>query len=303
MSSDEAKTGAIVGVSVGASIIVLLVIIAVIRAYKQRNSAGAKASRTDVKKWYRAVLEKIVAARVEKESSTEFGEPVFLSHYIDRGQFRHWVLHAHGYKYELRQTRTQTQGEAEDSHSRRYAAAIAPSGFDLEAYKQSIVTRYSPVVGYYFYSMIGWTTLSKEQVDEECGRVSANFERYNALGNNCHDFLQQLADEIVTTKAPDWDWFRRASLSLGGTYNYISKWPALTHQVISAAQHFERLKHYLGTTERQEVENFIVTLRDFIDAQLNQVFMTSLAALSVVTANNANNGNHDGGAGCGGGGC
>lgn len=190
----------------------VIIKLAVARSRRKSNSSsgnggGSKdkgASKADIRKWYRAALDKIVAARLEKESSTESGEPVFLSHYLSHGQFHHWVLHAHGHKYELRQR------EADDSNIQgRYAAAIGPSAFDLKAYKQSVITSYSPEVGNYFYSMIGWTTLSKEQVDEECRRVSATFGTYALLSNNCHDFLQQLADTIVTTKAPDWDWFRQ----------------------------------------------------------------------------------------------
>ncbi|PKK51989.1 hypothetical protein CI102_4986, partial [Trichoderma harzianum] len=206
-----------------------------------------EASKADIKKWYKAALDKIVAARLEKESSVESGEPVFLSHYISQGQFRHWVLHAHDYKYELRQT------EVGDSNT--------PG--------ESVITRYSPEVGHYFYSMIGWTTLSKERIDEECHRISMKFGKYSLLSNNCHDFLQQLADKVVTKKAPDWAWFRQSSL---GGYSYLER-PALGYQVIGVAtwtRHLKRMKHYLSAAEQQSIDDFIALLEEFVEAHLNK---------------------------------
>ncbi|PNP57407.1 hypothetical protein THARTR1_02404 [Trichoderma harzianum] len=216
------------------------------KAAKNRAAAKAKeASKADIKKWYKEALSKIVAARLENESSAEPGQPVFLSHSISQGQFRHWVLHAYEHKYELRQTEvggSRTPGV--------YEAMIGPSGFNLKAYKQSVITRYSPEVGHYFYSMIGWTTLSKEQIDEVCHQVSTRFGQYSLLSNNCHDFLQQLADKVVTSKAPDWEWFRLNSL---GGYDYLKR-PALGYQIIGVAtwtRHLKRMRHYLSAAEQQ----------------------------------------------------
>lgn len=45
---------------------------------------GKGTSKADIKKWYKAALDKIVAARLATESSVEPGEPVFLSHYISQ---------------------------------------------------------------------------------------------------------------------------------------------------------------------------------------------------------------------------
>ncbi|KAF3074124.1 hypothetical protein CFAM422_003266 [Trichoderma lentiforme] len=241
---------------------------------------GKETSKADIKKWYKQALDKIVAARLEKESSIESGEPVFLSHYISQGQFRHWVLHAHDHKYELRQT------EVGDSNTPGvYEATIGPSGFNLKAYKESVITRYSPEVGHYFYSMIGWTSLSKERIDEECHRISTTFGKYSLLSNNCHDFLQKLADKVVTKKAPDWEWFRQNTL---GGYTYLER-PALGYQVIGVAtwtRHLKRMKHYLSAAEQQGIDDFIELLEEFVEANLNKTSAT-------LTAHSAMNGQTD----------
>ncbi|KKP06189.1 hypothetical protein THAR02_01702 [Trichoderma harzianum] len=244
---------------------------------------GKETSKADIKKWYKAALDKIVAARLATESSVEPGEPVFLSHYISQGQFRHWVLHAHDYKYELRQT------EVGDSNTPGvYEATIGPSGFNLKAYKESVITRYSPEVGHYFYSMIGWTTLSKKRIDEECHRISTTFGKYSLLSNNCHDFLQQLADKVVTKKAPDWGWFRQSSL---GGYSYLER-PALGYQVIGVAtwtRHLKRMKHYLGAAEQQSIDDFIAVLEEFVEANLTKT-SAMLATQSAMHGQSDNSG-------------
>ncbi|KAI2820518.1 hypothetical protein CBS115989_3648 [Aspergillus niger] len=193
------------------------------RPSPQGSSAPPKKpSEAEIKTWYRVALDKIVAARLEQESSTAQGEPIFLSHYISQGQFRHWVMHTYGHKYELRQRRDSDGG---------YAAKISSSSLDLNTYRYSLLASYSPRVGSYFYSMIGWTTLPKERIDEHSRQLSASFGTYGLLRNNCHDFLQRLADTIVTTRAPDWAWFRYNTVS---NYHYILASP-LDYWTISAA--------------------------------------------------------------------
>ncbi|KAH0527111.1 hypothetical protein TsFJ059_002144 [Trichoderma semiorbis] len=148
----------IVGVIIAAVAVIVSIKAAIASSRKKAKAAASSKSgvvakakgketfKADIKKWYKAALDKIVAARLATESSVEPGEPVFLSHYISQGQFRHWVLHAHDYKYELRQT------EVGDSNTPGvYEATIGPSGFNFKAYKESVITRYSPEVGHYFY--------------------------------------------------------------------------------------------------------------------------------------------------------
>ncbi|KAL5364465.1 hypothetical protein BJX96DRAFT_157399 [Aspergillus floccosus] len=276
----------------------------------KQNAPRKKVSSAELRKWYREAIDKIVNARLQKECSTTSGEPVILSHYINQGRLRHWVLHTHSHKYELRQRVT------DDSNTQPcYTAVIAPSSFDLCAYQRSVTLHHSPEVGNYFYSMIGWTALSKEQVDQECHQVSTSFGTYALFSNNCHDFLQRLADKIVTTKAPDWEWFRHQAV---GGYQYIEQ-PALGYHVISAAtwsKHLAQKKTYLSAAEQKEIDDFILILEDLIETTLKQSIVTLAANTSSQNATGSADGgghhdyggghavgghHHDGGGGGGGG--
>ncbi|KAF1733589.1 hypothetical protein CRV24_007494 [Beauveria bassiana] len=219
---------------------------------------------------YREALEKIVSARLEKESSNEFGEPVFVSHYTNNGVFRHWVLHAHGHKYELRRkapsvARIEWQGSTSlFASAEYYEPAVGVSGFCTELYKSSVLAAYSPEVGSYFYSMVGWTTLAEEDVERECWEVFQRFGNYGLFYNNCQHFLRALADKIVTTRAPDWQWLMKKSPS-GYTYGF--KYP-LPYEAICAATAITRLKRarpHLSPEEQKEADKFIESLEDRVE--------------------------------------
>ncbi|KAJ6031348.1 hypothetical protein N7540_002080 [Penicillium herquei] len=278
----------------------IFISIKVARAYRRRKANGlptkradrkalkSKGSKAEIKQWYRRAIEKIVTARLEGECSTTSGEPVFLSHYISQSRLRHWVLHVYGTKYELRQV--SAEGSSTQKH---YKATISTSRFDFQEYQRSITTHYSPEVGNYFYSVIGRTTLSKEEIDAKCDEVDKGFGPYARLTNNCHDFLQRLADEIVTKKAPDWEWFRHHDVA---GYQYIDQ-PALGYDIISAAtwsKYLTRSKHYLSTAERKKIDDFIAILEDHVDVALRRAVM-ALALNSM--ALNMNNLNFGGGGG------
>lgn len=247
-------------------------------ASKSNKSSSKRVPNGEIRKRYKEALEKIVTARLKKESTTTSEEPVFLSHYISQGQFRHWVLHVHNHKYELRQR------AVDQSNPEPYYAAISESGFNFQQYQRSITLHYSPEVGNYFYSLIGWTKYSKEKVDHKCHRVFKNFGKYSLLSNNCHDFLQSLASDIVTTKAPDWSWLCHSTV---GGYHYIKK-PTLGYNVISSAtwsKQLDRTKHYLSTEERQKIEDFIIILEGHVETHLSQS-VRNLALSNMINSNN-----------------
>lgn len=305
MVSNNNAEGAKIAIIVGAVLGVIGIVGFIIRWGRSRHrkeaSGGSrpgpinKISSTEIRRWYREALRKIVIARLQRETSTASGEPVFLSHYISQGRLRHWVLHVHGHKYELRQQPDKTY----------YAAMSAPSGFDLQQYQRSITRNYSPEVGDYFYSIIGWTTLSKEQVNHKCAQVSASFGTYALFSNNCHGFLQRLADRIVTTKAPDWSWFRNHAV---GRYKYM-KQPPLGYHVICASTWSKQLaqtKHYLSTAEQQQIDNFIVILEELVEEDLRRSIQSySLRSAQLNAASTCDDSSHyntDGGGGGGDGG-
>ncbi|KAM3461424.1 hypothetical protein MY5147_009932, partial [Beauveria neobassiana] len=219
---------------------------------------------------YREALERIVSARLEKESSNEFGEPVFLSHYTNNGVFRHWVLHAHGHKYELRRKApSAAQIERQGSTSlfasaEYYEPVVGVSGFCMELYKSSVLAAYSPEIGCFFYSMVGWTTFSEQDIERECWEVFQRFGNYGLFYNNCQHFLRALADEIVTTRAPDWQWLMKNSPS-GYTYGF--KYP-LPYEAIGAATAITRLKRampHLSPEEQREADKFIASLEERVE--------------------------------------
>lgn len=273
-----------------------------------QQSAKKKISDAEIKKWYRDAIREIVTARLERESDPTLGEAVFLSHYISNGQFRHWALHVHRHKYELRELRQRNDDDS--SPKPPYEDRISSSDFNLEKYQKSIRSLQSPEFGSYFYSLIGWTKLSKEEVDLRSHEVFASFGTYALLFNNCQNFLLRLAERIMTKKAPDWDWFRQHAV---GGYHYI-KHPALGYDIISAATWSENLareKHHLDATGQQEIDNFIIVLETHLEKALTQT-VTSLALNTTQTTNvdasnsfhhdGGNGGGHGGGDGGGGGG-
>lgn len=120
-------------------------------------------------------------------------EPVLLSYYIKHGEFRHWVLHTHSHKYELRRIGT------------GYRPLIQKSrhvGVELALRTQSFQN------GRYYYCFLGWTTKTKEEVDESCNRVAKSFGVYSLAVNNCQDFLISLAADVITREAADWQLFQ-----------------------------------------------------------------------------------------------
>ncbi|KAJ3497090.1 hypothetical protein NLG97_g2167 [Lecanicillium saksenae] len=163
---------------------------------KQRRTRDALSIR------YRLALDAIVAARLKRESSRAHGEPVFLSHYVRNGVFRHWVLHTHSCKFELRRKAPTSRFEWRGSTSlfaagEYFEANIGTSTFSMDAYKRSIAACHSPEVGRYFYSMVGWTTLSQEEIARHCADIFNSFGNYGLVSNNCQHFLRTLADEEI----------------------------------------------------------------------------------------------------------
>ncbi|KAJ5106207.1 hypothetical protein N7456_002882 [Penicillium angulare] len=273
--SESAKKHVITGLVggfVGGTVALILIAILIRRVHRpdpninigSRPPPRRKATRADIRHWYRGALDNIVTAPLLKESNMGSGEPIFLSHYIRNGNFRHWALHIYSHKYELRQRIT------DDSTAQtNYVAEIKPSGFDLNKYQRFVTINHSPEVGYFVYSLIGWTHKPKEKVDDICFQVSEEFGTYSLLSNNCHDFLQRLANRIIGTKAPDWDWFR-GRFSRRSQY---SERPPLGYHIIAAsiwARQLSRLKHQLSPEEQQKVDELIAILDELVERSIKE---------------------------------
>ncbi|KAM3553894.1 hypothetical protein ARSEF4850_006712 [Beauveria asiatica] len=294
----------------------LVAFLAAVRLVVWRVSGRQKRTVDSLSRRYREALEIIVSARLEKESSNEFGEPVFVSHYIHNGVFRHWVLHAHGHKYELRRkapaaARIEWQGSTSlFASAEYYEPVVGVSGLNMELYKSSVLAAYSPEVGCFFYSMVGWTTLSEQEIERECWDVFQRFGNYGLFYNNCQHFLRALADGIVTTRAPDWQWLMKNSPS---GYTYGVKYP-LPYEAICAATAITRLKRarpHLSPEEQRKADEFIVSLEERVETAVRQVSRNSVSLLNAgamggdggqASGDGGHAGGHDGGHGDYGGG-
>ncbi|KAM3430863.1 hypothetical protein MY4824_007436 [Beauveria thailandica] len=279
--------------------------LAAVRLVVWRVSGRQKRTVDSLSRRYREALEMIVSARLEKESSKEFGEPVFVSHYINNGVFRHWVLHAHGHKYELRRkapaaARIEWQGSTSlFASAEYYEPVVGVSGLNMELYKSSVLAAYSPEVGCFFYSMVGWTTLSEQEIERECWAVFQRFGNYGLFYNNCQHFLRALADGIVTTRAPDWQWLMKNSPS---GYTYGVKHP-LPYEAICAATAITRLKRarpHLSPEEQRKADEFIASLEERVETAVRQVSRKSVSFLNAGAMGGY--GGDDGGQGSGDGG-
>ncbi|KAM3540107.1 hypothetical protein ARSEF1564_006981 [Beauveria bassiana] len=281
-----------------------LAFLAAVRLGVWRMLGRQKPTVDSLSRRYREALERIVSARLEKESSNEFGEPVFLSHYTNNGVFRHWVLHAHGHKYELRRkapSAAQIEWQGSTSlfaSAEYYEPVVGVSGFCMELYKSSVLAAYSPEIGCFFYSMVGWTTFSEQDIERECWEVFQRFGNYGLFYNNCQHFLRALADEIVTTRAPDWQWLMKNSPS-GYTYGF--KYP-LPYEAIGAATAITRLKRampHLSPEEQREADKFIASLEERVETAVREV---SRSSVPLFHSGVMGDGGDDGGQGAGDGG-
>lgn len=221
-----------------------------------------ESARTDVKKWYNDRLDKIVAARLREESRLGPGAPIFLAHSTGHGLFRHCAVHVHGYKYELR------PGERGLSDTQRhYTAVTTYSCFNFEVYKQSMIRNEYPEPGICFYSIAGWTTLPKEEIDGNSHRITETLVNQGCLSATRHNFVWRFVHQIATTKAPYWDWIRRNKLA---DYLYIQL-PALHSDAISVATwaaYLHQMKHSLDPVERQRIETLISVAEGFVDVHI-----------------------------------
>jgi hypothetical protein len=166
-----------------------------------------------------AALQKGVDLRKGQEEDTSKGERVWFSRCILNGRLQHWVLLAHGMKYELRRrdhvdkdspdTNTNNQGVENEGKSKgEYVCNIKPYTIDQEQRDISLTKLLIPDVDGYYICLVGWTHLTEPEVNTIAQAVLSSFGRYSLLRNNCQDFLRQLAEKIlIGPKAADFDWF------------------------------------------------------------------------------------------------
>lgn len=194
---------------------------------------------------YRVRISQRVNERIAEESQTGRGQPVWVSHHVSGGQFKHWTLLTHGYKYELRRKQTASRRETgvelaglnprrrpnletlpSQLHARslpcfpkqEYVYNVVPSTIDEETRRQAIRTTLTPIVHNtrfgegFCISMIGWTSKTKNEIDAICESTMADFGKYSLVFNNCQHFLRKLSEAVVQDRSHDWDWFYKSTI-------------------------------------------------------------------------------------------
>ncbi|GKT81418.1 hypothetical protein ColTof4_13841 [Colletotrichum tofieldiae] len=98
-----------------------------------------------------------------------------------------------------------------------YEYSIKAGTVDEERRRLAISNIHQPIVDGFYFTMIGWTTKTKEDVDQVCKSTMESFGGHNLMLNNCQHFLRNFAKDVVTEKGPDWAWFVESTLS---SYKY-----------------------------------------------------------------------------------
>ena len=150
-------------------------------------------------------LQPDVERRLKEEEDDKKGQQVWFSRYISNGRLRHWVLMTHGYKYELR--RVNDESREEGAGTTKFTPKVMPFTIDEEKRNAALAESSVPDVDGFYVCLIGWTTKTKEQVDDACWSVQKDFGQYDLLWNNCQDFLRMFAERIIVTQAIDHPWF------------------------------------------------------------------------------------------------
>lgn len=210
------------------------------------------ATAHDIELMLRNGWEKHVQERAEErlalENNASYGEPIWLSLYAKGGSLKHWAIIIHRQKYELRRKQGTSPrdtsetidrdpeialSEKNEVHSEQIDDVSNSSGFGryyekmiredpsydqtMEAREAALKAGRKPEVGFLYILHVGWTRKTRDEVDAACLDVEQTFGTYNLVLNNCQNFVQRVATEVVDRKSEDWDWFQRLSAS---TYDY-----------------------------------------------------------------------------------
>ncbi|KAH6884422.1 hypothetical protein B0T10DRAFT_564459 [Thelonectria olida] len=158
------------------------------------------------------------------------GEAVWFSHHVHSGQLRHWVLITHDSKYEIRRPRSfanfnvDMEGDSADNagwtavgtSEAQYEYRIQPCTINTEQVATATVdfSGLPSTDNLHTTGTIGWTDLSKDEVDTAWIAMLEKLGDYDILWNNCQHVLRDFASLITRKKADDWDQFIiQASLS------------------------------------------------------------------------------------------
>ena len=163
--------------------------------------------------------------RVKEQQRTDLGSQIWISRHQATGGPFNWTLIVHNLdedsyiKYELCRVRKNDKKQDEihcskpetGRYGREYQFRSKPVLFDLDARDKHILQTGYPEDGTYHICLIGWTTLTRERIDE-IGDKIMKYYVYSTLWNNCQGFLKKLFNSIRNRRAPDaadLSWFKK----------------------------------------------------------------------------------------------
>ena len=104
-----------------------------------------------------------------------------------------------------------------------------------------------------YVCLIGWTTLSKPELESIAVQTFNEFGEYHLLWNNCQTILQKFSDEILHKKALDYPWFREHTRTEFQQNQEPPRPPIdLTYQQAQLQQNHQALDHSQRDSQLQQ---------------------------------------------------
>ncbi|KAK1622229.1 hypothetical protein BDP81DRAFT_400391 [Colletotrichum phormii] len=181
-----------------------------------RNDAVKRATRIEKKR-----LQEEVNLRGKQGQDTSKGEQVWYSRRVDDGCLLHWAIITHGLKYELRLSNGNVPKdklpESEKTSSfgppRVYEARVVSWSLKEEMNKPRALKLSTPAKGYhtrdYTVCQIGWTTLTKDEVNTEWAAARSSIAAEDLGYDDCRELLKKFGSIIKKPEgcALDYDCF------------------------------------------------------------------------------------------------
>ena len=150
---------------------------------------------------------KDILRRMKEQQRTDLGSQVWFSRHQTTGGPFHWTLIVHNLaedsytKYEL--CRVSENDKKQDAihcskpktgkNGGEYQFRSKPVLFDLDARDKHILQTGYPEDGTHHICLIGWTTLTREEIGDIGDSIMKDFV-YSTLWNNCQGFMKRLFD-------------------------------------------------------------------------------------------------------------
>ncbi|EXF79993.1 hypothetical protein CFIO01_00889 [Colletotrichum fioriniae PJ7] len=169
----------------------------------------------------RKKLKEEVDLRGKQGQDTTKGEQVWYSRRVDDGCLLHWAIITHGQKYELRLPNGSiTKNKVPESEktssfepARVYESRVVAWSLKEEMNKLRALKLSTPAKGYhtrdYTVCQIGWTTLTKDEVNTEWAAARSSIVAEDLGYDDCRELLKKFGGIIKKPEgcALDYNWF------------------------------------------------------------------------------------------------